>query len=460
MNKLCGQEWLNSVMEFNVPDCNLPKKEVLHSRLGILQEAGGKSRTFSVFDYWSQNSLKPLHDSLSRILRSFPNDGTHDQNASWERAIARSKGHGTFCYDLSSASDRIPAFQQARIIGLMGKSQLLGSVWHSIMCDREFRTPDGHNIKWKVGQPLGALSSFPAFALWHHFILQFCAWLDREERGFTSKFHWFDQYEITGDDLVIWNKRVAHQYIKVMAAFGISINMSKSVISNDSTPKIEYLKRHSLDGVEISTIKHNILFKGNYAYALDFIDLMYKRRYLTSNDSFDKIDSLFPKGVKYLPFRVMAWYRFHDGPAYSFAITGNHPLEVVRSTLTEKVREERIQALHRKAETMSMILDGKSVVELMKSFRVPYRKHSIETEDGDFLQSHPLVWALNQTGNDLANAFDVLWGSEDPLEVEYLPLISRDSYFHRNMDQNVNLSKIFAKVTKELLQHDTESIIK
>jgi hypothetical protein len=389
MNILSGQEWLNSVMENNFPNTNMPTKEVLHSRVGILQEAGGKSRTFSIFDYWSQNCLRPIHDSLSRVLRSLPNDGTHDQNTSWERALARSQGCQTFCFDLSSASDRIPAFQQARIIGLMGRSQQLGETWHSVMCNRSFRTPEGQDIRWKVGQPLGALSSFPAFALWHHFIVQFCAWLDREERGFTSKFHWFDQYEITGDDLVLWNECVARQYIKVMAAFGISINMTKSVISDGNTPKIEYLKRHSIGGVEISTIKHNVLFKDDYAYALDFIDLMYKRRYLASNDDFGRIDNLFPKGKKYLPLRVMAWFRFHDGPEYIFDVSGNHPLKVERSTFNQKLNEERIQVLHKKAETLSSIMKGKSLSKLLKENRVPYHKLSIDAAGGNFYSYIP-----------------------------------------------------------------------
>jgi len=207
LNSLCHAEWLNTVMVNNYPDTQVPKGEVFHSRVGILQEAGGKSRTFSIFDYWSQNALRPLHDGLTHVLKRLGCDGTHDQDASWERVKTRAQGHQTFCFDLSSASDRIPAFQQARIIGLLTGNPEIGKMWHKVMCDRSFRTPDGESIRWEVGQPLGALSSFPAFALWHHFIVQFAAWNDRVKRGHKSKYHWFSNYELTGDDLVIWNKQ-------------------------------------------------------------------------------------------------------------------------------------------------------------------------------------------------------------------------------------------------------------
>jgi len=43
----------------------------------------------------------------------------------------------------------------------------------------------------------------------------------------------FSHYALLGDDIVIGHDMVAEQYLKIMETLGVSINLSKSVISND-----------------------------------------------------------------------------------------------------------------------------------------------------------------------------------------------------------------------------------
>lgn len=50
-----------------------------HSRFSVLREPGGKDRIFAILDYWTQTALRPLHDQVSKILKSIPMDCTYDQ---------------------------------------------------------------------------------------------------------------------------------------------------------------------------------------------------------------------------------------------------------------------------------------------------------------------------------------------------------------------------------------------
>lgn len=95
-------------------------------KFGSLQtkeEAAGKIRVFAMVDVWTQSLLRPLHDYLFSILKSLPNDGTFDQQASVNRCFEKSKASGcSFGYDLSAATDRLPlALQIAVLTPLIGE---------------------------------------------------------------------------------------------------------------------------------------------------------------------------------------------------------------------------------------------------------------------------------------------------------------------------------------------------
>lgn len=62
--------------------------------------------------------MRPLHDSIFRVLRSFPTDGTMDQMKPVHRLLEL--GHTRFwCYDLSAATDRLPVSIQERILSFL-----------------------------------------------------------------------------------------------------------------------------------------------------------------------------------------------------------------------------------------------------------------------------------------------------------------------------------------------------
>jgi hypothetical protein len=72
---------------------------------------------------------------------------------------------------------------------------------------------------------MGAYSSFGMLALTHHVIVK-CAAL-------KSKIKLFEDYCVLGDDIVIYNDKVASEYQNIMKLLGLTINPHKSVISSE-----------------------------------------------------------------------------------------------------------------------------------------------------------------------------------------------------------------------------------
>jgi hypothetical protein len=81
-------------------------------------------------------------------------------------------------------------------------------------------------------------------ALTHHVIVQVAA----HRVGYPGS--WFGNYALLGDDIVIGDKRVADAYLVLMTDLGVSINMSKSVISTQGS--LEFAKRIIISGKDLS----------------------------------------------------------------------------------------------------------------------------------------------------------------------------------------------------------------
>jgi len=161
-----------------------PEKEDYPSmgQLATKEEAAGKIRVFALVDVWTQSCLKPLHEMLFAFLKSLPNDGTFDQTAAVQRAAEKAKKFQcSFGYDLSAATDRLPIALQVEIL-----SALIGDegaqAWKNLLVDRDYRLKDSENditLRYAVGQPMGALSSWAMLAVTHHLIVQLAANLER-----------------------------------------------------------------------------------------------------------------------------------------------------------------------------------------------------------------------------------------------------------------------------------------
>jgi hypothetical protein len=51
--------------------------------------------------------------------------------------------------------------------------------WTKLMVNSPFlHRKSNRLLQWEIGQPLGLLSSWPAFSLLHHNLVWYCAWLE------------------------------------------------------------------------------------------------------------------------------------------------------------------------------------------------------------------------------------------------------------------------------------------
>jgi hypothetical protein len=147
-------------------------------QLSFKKEAAGKLRVFAMVDGWTQSILAPLHDTLFARLKSLPNDGTFDQNAAFGRARVKAAQYGVvYGYDLSAATDRLPVILQQSILdSLLGPE--MGLIWSTILVARPYVVPPNRfglveeSLKYTVGQPMGALTSFAMLGITHHMVMQ------------------------------------------------------------------------------------------------------------------------------------------------------------------------------------------------------------------------------------------------------------------------------------------------
>jgi hypothetical protein len=110
-------------------------------------------------DNLTQSCLYPLHRFLFDILIQFPNDATFDQGASVKRCFEKARlANKSFGYDLSAATDRLPMSLQVAIISsFFGRS--FATSWGKLLVNRPYNLNNSEDYYYKVGQPMGALSS-------------------------------------------------------------------------------------------------------------------------------------------------------------------------------------------------------------------------------------------------------------------------------------------------------------
>lgn len=228
-------------------------------RLHALYEPAGKVRIVAIVDWWTHAALKPLHDWMFSILKLLETDATFDQEGALRRFSKM--GHTeVWSIDLSSATDLIPLLLYRVLLEpILGTR--LADLWLRLLSGRNFVVPSELKeargvtrhpvdyVRYATGQPMGALSSWSAMALVHHFLVQASAWKVRE--GFLSaehacfamrepilfgslraSFKWFLDYLILGDDLVIASEVIAREYISLATSLGIKVSLQKSYVSD------------------------------------------------------------------------------------------------------------------------------------------------------------------------------------------------------------------------------------
>jgi hypothetical protein len=250
---------------------NLSLRQPQISKVSEKIEVGGKVRLFALLDYVTQSSFKGLHDYLFKILRAIPEDSTFDHSVAARKAraytVSRDNLH-IHSVDLSTATDRLPVPLQAEIVGQIVSDTDKGKLWQSLMTDRDFFY-SGQNVRYAIGQPMGALSSWAMLAITHHIIVRLCFKYNRTKyRG---------KYLIIGDDVVIIGDKESQTYNYIMSkvlcvpiskvkGYSQDLISNKNPLNSDDTvtSTVEIAKRVFYNGVEITGVSPN--------YFIDFVE--------------------------------------------------------------------------------------------------------------------------------------------------------------------------------------------
>jgi len=233
----------------------LPSTTFKLGRLGLKEEAAGKVRVFAMVDAWTNWVLEPLHKEIFRILKHFPADGTFDQLAP---VLNYTAWPSAYSLDLTAATDRLPIALQIHILSMLyGKE--FAVKWAQLLVEREYSVElpsDDKNktgkeviLRYAVGQPMGALSSWAMLALTHHYIVNVAAW----QSGFTPYGQLYSNYAVLGDDLVIGDRTVKDRYLMIVDALGVECGLHKSVLSSRGIG-IEFAKKTFFKGVDVSPV--------------------------------------------------------------------------------------------------------------------------------------------------------------------------------------------------------------
>jgi hypothetical protein len=252
-------------------------------RLGFKQEPAGKVRVFAMVDPWSQWLLRPLHRAIFDMLRQIPFDATFDQlgKVAWFKTqITDQKIKKVYSFDLTAATDRLPILLQVTILSVFLPLPV-AQAWGRFLTDRwyvlprpvwnpramklwslglkpgfnnfcqfltsnlELRSNEVTAVRYAVGQPMGALSSWAMLALTHHCIVWMAAIRGRVP---TSEV----LYLVLGDDIVIAHSVIAKHYLEILQELGCPVNLTKSIVSHNGS--FEFAKRFIWCGHDVSPI--------------------------------------------------------------------------------------------------------------------------------------------------------------------------------------------------------------
>lgn len=191
--------------------------------IGIAFEQGMKPRLFASPNLIFQSYLEPVKRYLQGICRNIPED-FHSDQAAGRRNVQKhlKQGETVHCFDLSSATHRFPWVLQRKMLAQLSIPQDYRAILDYVSTG-VYNSRFG-DMSWNAGQPLGTGPSFFAFSMCHHMLI----------RGIFSRLgeNPNDGYALLGDDVAIYNTRVAKVYAKVMTRIGCVINHSKSIVSN------------------------------------------------------------------------------------------------------------------------------------------------------------------------------------------------------------------------------------
>uniref|UniRef100_A0A2V0RK13 RdRp n=1 Tax=viral metagenome TaxID=1070528 RepID=A0A2V0RK13_9ZZZZ len=237
-----------------------------HSKLVFLPDKSGKTRVIAIGDWWSNLALTDLHLAFMSGLKKLQGDCTYVQDKIPK--LIKRMGPNLFSSDMSAFTDRFPIeIEEAIVKSRYGEE--IGVLWRRIL-QRKFPSKDGY-IQYKVGNPMGLLSSWAVSSFTHHYIKWWCRRKHPEVKGYKSL--------VLGDDSLCNNEDVYNTYLTVIKELGVSISHDKCSVSKDGYA--EFAKRLFTPSGEITGIPVDILkgVRHDPSLFIELVKIMRSRGY-------------------------------------------------------------------------------------------------------------------------------------------------------------------------------------
>lgn len=126
-------------------------------KLTPIPDKEGKTRIIAIFDYFSQCSLKPLHESLNKILKDGLKEDCTFNQSNFKSLLDLPPGTVYHSVDLKAATDYMPVNYQEYVLSALTSKEFAEN-WRYVMVGEEFDSPEGPK-RYAQGQPMGAYSS-------------------------------------------------------------------------------------------------------------------------------------------------------------------------------------------------------------------------------------------------------------------------------------------------------------
>jgi hypothetical protein len=214
--------------------------------LTAIGESGGKTRLVLVGNPLVQCKLVPLKQGLLDLLRKIPTDCTfkQDEGIKWIQEMTLS-GRKLYSVDLKDCTWNLPSSLQEEILIMAGVSDKI----RNYLFRTKVHNPltDGLMLIEK-GQAMGLGPSFPLFSLFHNLVLfTFCL-----AKGVSP----IKTFRVLGDDVVISDQDVYHQYRLFLKDYEVPISRNKTFISRSLG---EFAGKVIWKGEDITPIKWKLM---------------------------------------------------------------------------------------------------------------------------------------------------------------------------------------------------------
>lgn len=251
-------------------------------RIASFPDKEEKTRVIAIGDYWSQTSLRPLHNYVFDVMKRIPQDCTFHQS-SFKEKIKDWKYF--YSIDLTAFTDRFPIYIQELVLKGRFPSDYVDA-WSYVMVGEPFQY-GRTKVRYSVGNPMGFYSSWNCCTLAHHYVMYYCC-RKLNKPWKTSK------YIMLGDDILIGDHDLAKMYKEVILGLGVEFSALKT---HESEHISEFAKRLVYKGVEITPFPISAIkeVSTRYYYFVDFLRETVEKGYVPSGGIPDAIGSFYRK---------------------------------------------------------------------------------------------------------------------------------------------------------------------